>query len=144
MGFAASDRLVFPTLDNTGVTVTYSGTALGGTLTVSSSAGSAQITMVGDYTGGSFSVKGGDAPYVIFTPNTAVASEQHANIFDFSATSAAHVAPQAGVMHVHGGHSGNEITLAHDVTEATHSHGFMLDHFVHGLFTHHAMPEALA
>jgi hypothetical protein len=47
-----------------------------------------------------------------------------------------HATPEASVTHLHGGHSASEIALTHDVAEATHSHGFVLDHLMHDLFAH--------
>jgi autotransporter-associated beta strand protein len=128
--------------------ISYSGNATGGTLTVGTRSGSVNIAMVGDYTNGTFGAgASGTDIYINFSPNPPAANvpsvTAHADMVDFSNLASPQAAPEVGITHLHGGHGANEIAFAHDVTEMMHAHDPMLEHFVHDLFAHHVMPEAL-
>jgi hypothetical protein len=48
----------------------------------------------------------------------------------------------AETIRLHGGHTGDDIALAHDAAEAPHTHDPAFVDFVHDLLLNHAMPEA--
>lgn len=149
VGFS-SDNYIFVPSTNKHLAVSYSGDAAGGTLTVADSAGSEHITMVGDYTNGTFFIVSGSRhsdSYVYFTPNPLVAAKTataSADRFDFKNMTVPHTVTEADVAHLHGMQAANEIAFVPDVTVPTHVHDAMLDHFAHGLFAHgHGFAEAL-
>ncbi|HEY5238950.1 MAG TPA: hypothetical protein VIJ62_11260 [Rhizomicrobium sp.] len=136
---ANSDELVFIGLGDARsghFSVSYSGDTSSGTLTVNGPAATASITMVGDYTNGTFrSGRIGHDVIVFFYPN-APATSASPDAFDFSAAPVARAAPEASVLHLHSEHTGNGIALSHDVAEATPARTFLFDHSVHDLTAH--------
>jgi autotransporter-associated beta strand protein len=146
-GIQSGAVIEFGEMPKTGTTVDYVGNASGGTLTVSHSTTSYSIHLVGNYTSGIFSISGGsssvvDVEYTVPPPSTFAAASAKPDTFDFSNASVPSPPTDMNVEELRSRHSHGTL-FTHDATEILHTHDLPLGHFVHDLFAHHAMPEAL-